>query len=316
VLTLTVPVDSQCVTLILQNVDTRYSPFGTIFALHLPNSLLRREGFRVLATHKVIDLQFLKRKPMKKFILAATITATFCAGLARADDVKPSDVPTAEAPTPDNVLTFNIAGASDYRYRGISQTALDPALQGGADYTNNPTGLYVGTWLSTIKWIADAGGDAHVEWDIYAGKRGEIVKDVSYDVGVLQYEYVSNNLNPNANTTELYAQLGYGPAYIKYSDSVTNLFGFANSKGSGYIDAGANIDVAEGLTINLHVGRQTVKNDSFHSYNDWKVGITKDFGIVTAALAVIGTNTDKNYLSPKGNNLGKTAPILLITKTF
>jgi len=248
---------------------------------------------------------------MKKIILATAISTLFCTAFARADDLQP-----AEAPTPDNLVTWNIAVASDYRYRAISQTALDPALQGGADYTNNPTGLYVGTWLSTIKWITDQGGDAHIEWDIYAGKRGEIVKDVTYDVGVLQYEYVSNKLNPSANTTEVYAQIGLGPFYLKYSDSVTNLFGFANSKGSGYIDAGANFDVAEGVTINLHAGRQAVKNDPFHSYNDWKVGITKDFGIVTAALAVIGTDTDKNYLAANGRNLGKTAPVLLISKTF
>lgn len=253
---------------------------------------------------------------MKKFILAAAVTALFCAGSAHADDVPPSDQAASETPTPDNVVTFNIGLASDYRYRGISQTALDPALQAGADYTNNPTGLYAGTWLSTIKWITDQGGDAQVEWDLYAGKRGELVKDISYDVGVLQYEYVSNKLNPNANTTEVYAQLGYGPVYVKYSDSVTNLFGFSNSQGSGYVDVGANIEVTPGWMINLHAGRQIVKNDSFHSYNDWKLGVTRDFGFATLTLALIGTNTDKNYLTPQGKNLGRTAPVLLVTKTF
>ena len=137
---------------------------------------------------------------------------------------------------------------SDYRYRGISQTRLDPALQGGADYANNPTGLYAGTWLSTIKWIKDAGGDGNVEWDIYGGKRGNITADITYDVGGLYYFYPSNGLHPNANTFELYGQLGYGPAYIKYSHSLTNLFGTADSKGSGYLDVGANVDVGSGFT--------------------------------------------------------------------
>ncbi|MFI4939833.1 MAG: TorF family putative porin [Burkholderiales bacterium] len=254
---------------------------------------------------------------MKKLILAAAIATTFCAGLARADDVKPSDAPATAAPTPDNVVAYNVGVASDYRYRGISQTRLDPALQGGVDYTNNPTGYYLGTWLSSIKWITDVGGSDDVEWDLYGGKRGDIIKDkLSYDVGVLSYVYPSNELHPNANTTEIYGQLGYGPSYYaKYSYSVTNLFGFVDSKKSGYLDIGANIDVGNGFTINLHGGRQTVKNNSDFSYTDWKAGVTKDFGVVSGALAVISTNTS-HYTAPNGDNLGKTALVLVVTKTF
>lgn len=241
---------------------------------------------------------------MKKLFLATAIATTFLGGVAHAEDAKP-----------DNEVSFNASVVTDYRYRGISQTRLDPALQGGADYVNNPTGFYAGTWLSTINWITDAGGSGHVEWDLYAGKKGDIVKDVSYDVGVLSYVYVSNGLNPSANTTEIYGQLSYGPAYAKYSYSLTDLFGFVDSKGSGYLDIGANIDVADGYSINLHAGHQNVANVSAASYTDWKVGVTKDFGVVTGALAVIGTNTDF-YVAPNGKNLGKTSLVLSVSKTF
>src|SRR6185312_4066958 len=153
-------------------------------------------------------------------VLAAATAAACSAQIALADDA---------LPPPDNVVSYNVGIASDYRYRGISQSRLEPALQGGADYTNNPTGFYLGTWLSTIKWTKDAGGSGDVEWDLYGGKRGNITKDISYDVGVLSYVYPSNGLADvpgfaNANTTEVYGQLGFGPAYIKYSHSVTNLF--------------------------------------------------------------------------------------------
>jgi class I fructose-bisphosphate aldolase len=65
----------------------------------------------------------------------------------------------ADPPTPET--TFNVGMATDYRYRGISQSRLQPALQGGADYSN-PNGLYLGTWASTISWIKDAGTMAKV----------------------------------------------------------------------------------------------------------------------------------------------------------
>jgi uncharacterized protein (TIGR02001 family) len=85
-------------------------------------------------------------KVMKKLILATAIAASFVSTVARAEDAKP-----------DNELSFNAAIVSDYRYRGLTQTRFDPALQAGADYTHNPTGLYAGTWLTNIKWIKDAG---------------------------------------------------------------------------------------------------------------------------------------------------------------
>ena len=79
----------------------------------------------------------------------------------------------AQEAQPDHTFTYNAALVSDYRYRGISQTRLQPALQGGADYTHDPSGLYAGTWLSTVKWTRDAGGGGDVEWDLYAGRRGD-----------------------------------------------------------------------------------------------------------------------------------------------
>lgn len=239
--------------------------------------------------------------------LAAAITlalTTLGAGLAQAEETKP-----------DHALTFNAAVVSDYRYRGLSQTRLKPALQGGVDYVNNPTGFYAGVWASTIKWTKDLGGDGDVEVDLFGGKRGEIVKDVSYDVGVLGYVYPSNDLNPSANTFEVYGQVGYGPAYVKYSHSTTNLFGTANSKNSGYLDLGANLDLPAGFALNLHAGRQIVKNNGNFSYNDYKVGVTKDFGFATIALAAVHADTTA-YLAPNGKNLGKTGAVLSISKTF
>jgi uncharacterized protein (TIGR02001 family) len=248
---------------------------------------------------------------MKKLILAVAVTAACAGSLAHAEEAKP-----------DNEVSFNIGAASEYRYRGISQSRLDPALQGGADYTHNPSGFYLGTWLSTIKWTKDAGGSGDVEWDIYGGKKGEIVKDVSYDVGVLSYVYPSNGLGnvpgfANANTTEIYGQLGAGPAYIKYSHSVTNLFGFIDSKNSGYLDIGANFDLGEGYSLGLHAGHQKIKNNSAFDYTDWKVGVTKEFFGVSFNLSALGTNADKGlYVTPAGKFTGKNTLVLTAVKTF
>jgi len=254
-----------------------------------------------------------KDKIMKStnLTLIAALTFAFAtmSASAQAQDAQP-----AAAAVPDNQISYNVGVVSDYRYRGISQSRLNPALQGGVDYVNNPTGLYVGTWASSIKWVKDGGGDANIEVDVYAGKRGEITKDFTYDVGGLYYLYPSNGLTPSANTFELYAQVGTGPFSLKYSHSTTNLFGFADSKNSGYVDAQFNQDVYDGYILNLHAGHQKVKNNSASSYSDYKVGFTKDFGVATVALAAVFTNTD-TYVG-RGKNLGKTGAVLTISKTF
>lgn len=245
----------------------------------------------------------------KRLTLAAAITfamASLGTSLAHAED--------APAAKPDNEVSFNAALTSDYRYRGISQTRLKPAVQGGADYVHNPSGFYAGTWLSSIKWIDDAGGDASVEWDIYGGKRGDIGGGFSYDVGGLYYFYPSNDLNPSANTFEVYGAVGYGPFSLKYSHSTTNLFGFADSKNSGYVDASVNQEIQDGYILNVHLGHQKVNHNSVASYTDWKVGVTKDYGVAVVSLAAIKASTGAYYA--RGKNLAKTGAVLTVSKTF
>lgn len=222
----------------------------------------------------------------------------------------------ADEPAPDP-LSFNIGAVTEYRYRGISQTRLKPAVQGGVDYAD-PSGFYVGAWGSTIKWIKDAGGDAGVEIDLYGGYKTEISKGLTLDVGLLQYLYPSNKLNPSANTLEVYGALTFGPVTAKYSHSTTNLFGFADSKGSGYFDVTANFDLGDGLTLSPHVGHQTVKRNSAASYTDYSLTLAKDFSGLIVSGAVIGTDASKTaYASPvNGKFMGKTMLVVGLKKTF
>ena len=227
-------------------------------------------------------------------------------------------------------VAFNVGAVTDYRYRGISQTRLKPALQGGVDYTQG--GLYLGAWASTIKWVKDTGrilavdtGNANLELDLYGGYKGEIVKDVGYDVGVLRYVYPGNKLGDtspafkNANTTEIYGALTYGPATLKYSHAVTNLFGNPDSKNSFYVDASATFDV-QGFSVTPHIGYQKVKGpyDDPATYTDYSLTVAKEVskGLVVS-LAVIGTDADKTwYVSPAGKFLGKSTAVLGVKYNF
>jgi uncharacterized protein (TIGR02001 family) len=206
----------------------------------------------------------------------------------------------------NNSLAFNVGAVTDYRYRGISQSRLKPALQGGLDYTAGS--FYVGAWGSTIQWIKDGGGKADVEIDLYGGYKFELAKGTLLDLGVLTYQYPSNGLKPSANTTEVYGALTFGPVTAKYSQSTSNLFGFAGSKGSGYLDITGTFEVA-GITVTPHIGRQTVKKNSAYTYTDYSITLSKEMAGVVWSAALIDTNT-KAYTGPGGKDLGKASVVL------
>ncbi|MFJ4294220.1 TorF family putative porin [Cupriavidus sp. NPDC089707] len=221
-----------------------------------------------------------------------------------------------------HTFTANVSVATEYRYRGLMQTNRRPAIQGGFDYSH-ASGFYLGNWNSSISWLGDSNPEvsAPIEMDFYGGYKNTFSGgDWSYDIGVLQYyypgDYPANYTRPY--TTEVYAGLGYGPVTLKYSYAPTNLFGFADSKHSWYIDLSANVPLNFwGLTLNTHVGYQKVQVANA-SYVDWKIGLTKDLGKGFAlAVAYIDTNADKAvYTNAKGRYMGRGIAWASLTKTF
>ena len=219
---------------------------------------------------------------------------------------------------PESSLSFNAGVVTDYRYRGISQSRLKPAVQGGVDYADK-SGFYVGAWGSSIKWIKDAGGDAPIELDLYGGYKGA-VGDVAYDVGFLRYQYSGHKLEVSPNTNEIYGAVTYGMFTAKYSHATSNLFGFADSKKSGYLDLSATLDLGNGFSLVPHIGRQTVKgaDNSDYSYTDYALTLGKDLGNgLSASAAVIDTNAKTgSYVSPSDKDLGKAGVVLGLKYAF
>ena len=230
-----------------------------------------------------------------------------------------------KAPEPDYTLAYNIGVFTDYRFRGLSQTRLDPAVQGGIDFTHK-SGLYLGAWASNIKWIKDLGGkNSNVEVDLYGGYKGT-VSDLGYDLGVLTYVYPGHKgfLPVNPETTEIYGALTYGPVTAKYSHALTNAFGSASSKNSGYLEAAATFDLGNGWSVVPHIGHQRIAgspggvSNSQFSYTDYALTVNYDFanGLVASAAA-IGTDAKKGaYVTPSGRNTGRDALVLGLKYSF
>ena len=223
----------------------------------------------------------------------------------------------------------NITLASDYVFRGVSQTNQDPALQGGIEYAAD-SGWYAGAWGSNISWLSDASSilapiSSSLELDLYGGYRGKFSDGVSYDVGALYYGYPGDypaGFN-SADTLEVYAGITVAASEkvslgAKYAYAVTDLFGYADSDGSGYLDLSANVAVADGWVLGAHAGKQWIEGNAAFEYSDWKLGVTRSFERgVSVGLAYSDTDADSAlYTNPFGNRIAGSALVLSIAKAF
>ena len=170
---------------------------------------------------------------LRKSILAvATVGACALPGMVLAEE--------AAAPSP---ITGNFTLASDYVFRGVSQTMGNPAVQGGFDYAHS-SGFYVGTWASNISGIQYT--NANMEWDFYGGYTGKISDDFSFNVGGIYVMYPDGVTGPAPNkkwnTTELYGGVTWKWINLKASYSLTNWYGIGKDGGfvPTEIDTGAS----------------------------------------------------------------------------
>jgi uncharacterized protein (TIGR02001 family) len=109
---------------------------------------------------------------------------------------------------------------SDYDFRGFSQSAKDPALQGSADYAFGESGFAIGAWASNVDF-SPADGD--LELDLYAGYTGAINDTFSWNAGVVYYGYPSSD--DLGEFFEIYAGFSAGNFGFKqwYTDNLFDL---------------------------------------------------------------------------------------------
>ncbi len=157
-----------------------------------------------------------------------------------------------EAPAGDLTVTGSVALVTDYRFRGVSQTNGDPAVQGTIE-VGHSSGLYAGVFSSSI-----SGGDVHgsQEVNLYAGYSREVIPGLTADLGLNYYAFPGGHVG-KADFFEPYASLSttYGPAKVKVGlNYAWNQDALGNDDN---IYAYSNVDVAvpnTPLTLSAHAG--------------------------------------------------------------
>ncbi len=245
-----------------------------------------------------------------------------------------------KAPEPDYTLGYNVAVVTDYRFRGLSQTTLKPALQLGVDFAHK-SGFYLGAFGSNVSWVKDfnQATKGSYEVDLYGGVKGNITSDIGFDVGLIAYVYPNNNSGKtgtpgagsysNANTNEIYGALTYNVFTFKYSRSLGDFLGNLRSNGAQYFDLSATFDMGSGFTLTPHIGSQRVPNQNIGgstdgkaaNYMDYALTLGKDFGNgLSGTAALIGTSTKNGagtfYRDSKNKDLGKGTLVVGLKYSF
>jgi len=179
-------------------------------------------------------------------------------------------------------LSGQIGVATDYRYRGHSQSGEDAVLQGGLTL-ELPKGFHAGVWASTIEeYGLGADGDgAQVEVDLSFG-RAFTAGGLDWDVGALRYGYPDGT---DVDYWELSATAAHawgaftGTAGIQYAPDQDNLGG-----DNSYLFLQADYAPEHWpLRLTGTIGHEdgVFADGKF----DWSLGAAKTFGPVTVNLA-------------------------------
>ncbi|MGH8708920.1 MAG: TorF family putative porin [Burkholderiales bacterium] len=241
---------------------------------------------------------------MRKTVLATAFAAAAALpGLASAQATSP------------HTVAGNMSIVSDYRFRGISQTFLEPAIQGGFDYSHS-SGFYLGNWNSNVSSLGYA--DGTIEMDFYGGYKFA-AGPLGLDVGLLQYVYPgAKNMGVKYDTLEAYIGASWKWFTLKYSVTLDDYFSVANSDGSGYLDLGFSYEIAPKLTISAHYGDQTVENSPASDYSDTKIGLSYDLNGWVLGLAYYDTDLVVNQMNAAGKteDVGDSGVVLSVSKSF
>jgi uncharacterized protein (TIGR02001 family) len=205
-------------------------------------------------------------------------------GLAAAASAMFGGVGAAHA---EGAFTGNVALATDYVFRGISQTEGGPAVSGGIDYTNGI--FYAGTWGSNVSSATISSGG--VELDVYAGVTPTL-GPVSFNFGVIGYFYpgADDQAGPETDFYEGRASASYSPIEpLTLTGSLYYSPDFALETGDSlYYELAAAYAVSDVFGLKAAFGEQDV-DDYSDSYTTWLVGGTYAYSGFTFGLTYTDT---------------------------
>ena len=211
-------------------------------------------------------------------------------GLALAQEAAESEGPIS--------VSANITLASEYVFRGVTQSDENPAIQGGIDLgydAGNDIGLYLGLWASNVDFNDD--DEATIETDLYGGINYAF-GDFIADAGFIYYAYPGAEDSLNYDFWELQGKLTYNFDFASVTGSINySPDYFGGSGDSMYYKLAASVPLPLDLTLNAYAAHQDVDDNTafvLPDYTDWGVGLAYSYEGFDFGVNYIDTDMSKS----------------------
>ena len=253
--------------------------------------------------------------------LAASLL--LCAGLPAAAQSPPSapptdseDFATPPGPAADPLsVSGSLSLVSDYRFRGISNSDIGPALQASAQL-DTPGGLFLGLWGSTLSRL----DGASTELDLSAGWAGSAgLFDLS--AGAIAYLFPGRNA---PGVIELFgtAGLSLGPATATLGlNWAPDQAGLARASRYAFAAVSAAVP-GQPLTLRAAIGHEQgglplIRNMDASAKWDWQLGADLTLPKLTVGIAYVDTNLPaRDAAGTRAKRLGQAGLLLKLSARF
>ena len=200
--------------------------------------------------------------------LCASALSLALGGGALADPLKPE-------------LVWNAGVASNYMYRGVSQTAGGVEGFGGADLTYGP--VYAGVWASNVDFQGDSGnGDTtNIETDIYGGLSPTFA-GATFTLGGVYYAYWSTPKAVSGTNDYFELKAGISKVFGPVTAGVQYFHSWKFPQNGGpadYFEGDLAYAISPKLSLSGALARQTLDINGaglgvVTGYNTWNLGLT------------------------------------------
>jgi uncharacterized protein (TIGR02001 family) len=234
-------------------------------------------------------------------------------------------------------LSSTVTFTTDYDFRGISQTAKNPALSASVDYGWD-SGFSVGAWASNLDFGDIA--DEKIELDVYGGYSKSFENGWSWTANGIYYAYPGAHYGvpgdfsgPSLNYWEVNVGGGYKNFSMKYwyagdfghIESLLNDAGIGGSAATAwYLEANYSQPLPKDFTLTLHGGMSRGNywdNYTFGAgpsakYEDYAIGLSKTIAGYTFSAKFIYPKVDDTFLVKDGAFANGQRGVLSVSTTF
>lgn len=182
-------------------------------------------------------------------------------------------------------FSATLTGASEYDFRGFSQTGKDPAIQGSLDYAFS-NGFALGAWASNV----DFGNDANAEVDYYATFSHDIREGLAWTAGLTFYTY------PGSDDVNDYVEafLGLDTENWSFKQWYSEDFYRLDEGSAWYSEANGTYPLPHDFSLLLHAGYSWGKywrdGSGGGELVDFSIGVGYSVHNFDLALKVTGTD--------------------------